>query len=446
MPDRPTILLLEDDPIVQRVLSAILRNHYTVIVLSDPRDLGQLLERQRVDLLLLDLGLPHVDGESLLPALARDHPHLPVIIVSGIGDAGTAMRLVKLGAFDYLVKPVDAPSLLKAVDRALTFRQANHGSLREPAQDLSPFRRMITASPVMFDLFRYLRSVAPSAGPVLITGETGTGKELVAQAIHECSGRTGTFVACNMGGLDDGLFTDTLFGHVRGSFTGAIADRPGLVERAAGGTLFLDEIGDLPIASQVKLLRLLQESEYLPVGVDLPRRANLRILAATSLDLEERLVDGRFRRDLYYRLCGHRVHLPPLRERPEDLPVLIAHFAVQSSQALGRRTLRIPSRLLDLCRSYPFPGNIRELQALVHDGVSRATGATLSSEPFRRLATSGSALPVPQLIFPSQLPTLAEAVQQVIDEALRRSDGNQAAAARLLGITRQALHHRLRSR
>ena len=448
MPPRPAILLLEDDPITQRVLVAILRHQFAVTALTDPRHLGQTLAQQRVDVLLLDLGLPHVDGESLLPALAKQHPTLPVIIVSSTDDAGTAMRLVKLGAFDYLVKPVEPKGLISAIERALTFRQANSVPTidLEHQVDFTPFQRMITANQAMFDLFRYLVSVAPSASPVLITGETGTGKELVARAIHEASHRSGAFVACNMGGLDDSLFTDTLFGHVRGSFTGAIADRPGLVERAAGGTLFLDEIGDLPIASQVKLLRLLQEGEYLPVGVDTPRKTDLRILAATSLDLEERLTAGRFRRDLYYRLCGHRAHLPPLRERPDDLPVLVAHFVQQSCQALGVRPLRIPARLLDLCRSYTFPGNIRELQALIHDAVSRSTSASLSLEPFRHLGdTTGSiSLPVPRLTFPAQLPTLEETVRQIIEEALRRSQGNQAAAARLLGMSRQALHQRIK--
>ena len=431
---------------VQRVMSAVLRNRFDVVLLDDPRGLGAELAARPVDVLLLDLGLPHIDGETLLPALNRDHPHLPVIIVSGIGDAATAMRLVKQGAFDYLVKPVEAAALLGAVERALTFRRAN--TVPVARQDLigpqSPFGRMVTASPSMFALFGYLQSVAPSPGPVLITGETGTGKELVARAVHEASHRTGPFVACNMGGLDDTLFTDTLFGHVRGSFTGAVGDRQGLVERAAGGTLFLDEIGDLPVASQVKLLRLLQEGEYQPVGVDLPRRADVRILAATSLDLEQRLADGRFRRDLFYRLCGHRAHLPPLRDRPEDLPVLIAHFLAQSTRVLGLRPLRIPTRVLDLCRGYAFPGNVRELQALVHDAVSRSSGGSLSLEPFRRLESGqGPSLPSPTLQFPTRLPTLEEVTRQLVLEALRRSDGNRAAAARLLGISRQALHQRL---
>ncbi len=453
MPNHPVILLIEDDPIALRVMTAILRNGYQVIPLADPRQLSQTLTAQAVDVVLLDLNLPHVSGESLLPMLAHDHPDLPVIVVTGTGDATTAVRLVKQGAFDYLVKPVDPKALQAAVARAVQFRTANqdmgdHGALREGLEYPEVFGRFATASRTMFRIFQYVEAVGQSLNPVLITGETGTGKELIAHAIHACSRRTGEFVACNIGGLDDALFSDTLFGHTKGSFTGATGGRGGLVEKAAGGTLFLDEVGDLPIASQVKLLRLLQEGEYMPVGSDRLERSDIRVIAATSLDLEARITDGRFRRDLYYRLCGHRIHLPPLRERPEDIPVLIGHFAEISSRALSVGPVKIPPAALDLCSTYPFPGNVRELQALVHDAVSRSRLGTVSMEPFRRLnAQTGTAgLPPPVLSFPARLPTIEESVDQLVNEALRRTGNNQAAAARLLNITRQAMSQRLKNR
>ena len=453
MSTQPAVLLIEDDSIALRVMTAILRNSYQVIPLSDPRQLSQTLQSFHVDVVLLDLNLPHVSGESLLPMLCHDHPELPVIVVTGTGDATTAVRLVKQGAFDYLVKPVDPKALQAAVGRAVQFRTANQeltdqGDLRETLEKPDIFARFATASRTMYRIFQYVEAVGQSANAVLITGETGTGKELIAHAIHACSSRTGEFVACNIGGLDDNLFTDTLFGHRKGSFTGASSERAGLIEKAAGGTLFLDEVGDLPIASQVKLLRLLQEGEYMAVGSDTVSHADIRVVAATSLDLEARITDGRFRRDLYYRLCGHRIHLPPLRERPEDIPILIAHFAEQSTKALGLGPVKVPPMVLDLVSTYPFPGNVRELQAQVHDAVSRSRLGTISVEPFRRLnANTGTAgLPPPVLSFPARLPTIEEAVDQLVNEALRRTSNNQAAAARLLNITRQAMSQRLKNR
>ncbi|MCK6489629.1 MAG: sigma-54 dependent transcriptional regulator [Planctomycetes bacterium] len=449
----PTVLVIEDDPIAMRVLCAILRNGHQAVPCADPRLVSESLAAAPVDVVLMDLNLPHLGGEELLPRIQADHPDLPVIVVTGTQDATVAVRLVKKGAFDYLVKPVDPRGLVAAVARALQVREANRAAAAErPVALRKPqnFARFVTASKAMQRLFEYIEAVAPSPNPVLVTGETGTGKELVAQAIHAASGRGGECVACNVGGLDDALLSDALFGHRKGSFTGAVGDRAGLVERAAGGTLFLDEIGDLPLQSQVKLLRLLQEQEYLPVGLDVPRRADIRVVAATSLDLDQRIADGRFRRDLFYRLCGHRVHLPPLRERREDVPVLIAHFARVACEQAGIGQLRVPSAVLDLVATYGFPGNVRELQALIHDAVSRRKGGQLSVEPFRRLgqrpgAAGAPALPPPALGFPGHLPTIEEAVEQLVQEALRRSDGNQAAAARLLGISRQALGQRLKS-
>lgn len=453
MSTQPSVLLIEDDAIALRVMTAILRNSYHVVPLSDPRELTQMLNNNHIDVVLLDLNLPHISGESLLPMLAHDHPEVPVIVVTGTGDATVAVRLVKQGAFDYLVKPVDPKALQAAVSRAVQYRTANQemvdqGTLRETLNKPEVFAKFATVSRTMYRIFQYVEAVGHSANPAIITGETGTGKELIAHAIHASSTRTGPFVACNIGGLDDNLFTDTLFGHKRGSYTGAATDRAGLVEKAAKGTLFLDEVGDLSIASQVKLLRLLQEGEYSAVGSDQVEHADIRVVAATSLDLETRITDGRFRRDLYFRLCGHRIHLPPLRERPEDIPILIAHFAEQSARTFGLKQIKIPPAVLDLVLTYPFPGNVRELQALVHDSVSRARLGTVSVEPYRRLnAQTGTiGLPPPVLSFPARLPTIEEATDQLVNESLRRTTNNQAAAARLLNITRQAMSQRLKNR
>jgi DNA-binding NtrC family response regulator len=297
-----------------------------------------------------------------------------------------------------------------------------------------------------------VEAVAASPRPLLITGETGVGKELVARAVHALSGRKGNFVPVNVAGLDDHVFADTLFGHRKGAFTNALEARAGLLEQAAGGTLFLDEIGDLSAASQVKLLRLLQDGEYLPLGADIAKRSDARAVVATNQDLESARNSGRFRKDLYYRLCGHRVHLPPLRERREDLPVLLDHFLGEAARSLEKRRPTPPDELHTLLAVYPFPGNVRELESMVFNAVSLHSAGKLSMDAFkavifeRQPALAGEAEgrePPGRLLFPERLPTLKQVEDALVEEALRRAGGNQSIAATLLGITRQAMNKRV---
>jgi DNA-binding NtrC family response regulator len=287
----------------------------------------------------------------------------------------------------------------------------------------------------------------------LITGETGVGKELVARAVHRLSGRDGDFVAVNVAGLDDLMFSDTLFGHKRGAFTGAEQTRQGMVARASSGTLFLDEIGDLNPASQVKLLRLLQEAEFYPLGSDAAVVSRARIIVATNLDLGRMIEEGRFRRDLFYRLNVHQVRIPSLRERSDDIPLLLEFFLDEAARTFSKRKPAYPPELLSYLSGYHFPGNVRELQALVYDAVARHQGGVLSLAVFReaigRGTSSGSNLAVgsgrPGLhLGPAdRFPTLQEAEEFLVTEALDRADGNQGAAASLLGISRHALNKRL---
>jgi len=317
------------------------------------------------------------------------------------------------------------------------------------------FGSIVTGNKNMRAIFQYLEVVAGTRQPIMITGETGTGKELIARAVHELSGCTGDYVALNSAGLDDNMFSDTLFGHRKGAFTGADMARDGLITRAAGGTLFLDEIGDLNEMSQIKLLRLLQEQEYYPVGSDFIKKSDARIVLATNRDLLERIKQGKFRNDLYYRLCGHRVHLPPLRERLDDIPLLLDHFLGLASNCLGKRKPTPPPELAHLLTLYPFPGNVRELEAMVFDAVLRHQGGVLSMESFRavigdeRLAAhqevaeqpgAGGAL---SAIF-GHFPTIDEVEDYMIREAMRRAKDNQGLAARLLGMGRQTLNKRLK--
>ncbi len=457
----PAILLVDDEEELLFSSQLILRRagFKNVLTQSDSRRVMELLAEQPVALVLLDMTMPHVTGSELLKQIKAAYPDLAVIMVTAVNCLETAVACMRNGADNYLVKPVEKDCLIATVrtsyelartrcDLETLRRCLAQGTLgRETA-----FSKIVTASPRMRNIFLYLESVAPSRQPVLITGETGTGKELAARAVHDLSGRGGPFVAINLAGLDDAMFSDTLFGHQRGAFTGAERAREGLIRQASGGTLFLDEIGDLTFSSQVKLLRLLQEGEYLPLGADKPQKSDVRVVAATHADLKSLMEKGGFRPDLYYRLCAHRVELPSLRERCEDIPLLLAHFLEKAAASLGKPCQTVPPELSRYLKAYRFPGNIRELEAMVHDAVARHNGRILPLEPFvvaigRDLVASCDSSVFesrcPVCPFCNGFPTLKDAENQLIREALRLADNNQRLAATYLGITRQALNKRL---
>jgi DNA-binding NtrC family response regulator/CHASE2 domain-containing sensor protein len=321
-----------------------------------------------------------------------------------------------------------------------------------PLQRPDAFAEIITASPRMLARFRLVETIAADSNPVLITGESGVGKELVAGVVHRLSGRTGSLVCENVAGLDDAMLTDTLFGHQKGAFTDAAQERPGLVELARGGTLFLDEIGDMPVNSQVKLLRFIERKEYRPLGCDSVRVSDARIVIATNVDLEQRLREGRFREDLFYRLT-HRIDIPPLRERLGDLPLLLDCFVEQVALAQRRKKPAVPAELVTLLLPYRFPGNVRELKNMVDNAMSSRDSEALPIEFFREYlleksisgngnGSSGDA--GQRLTFSDTLPTLKEAEDLLVGEALHRTAGNQNLAAKLLGMSPSALSRRLR--
>lgn len=456
------VVLVDDEEEILFGAEYLLNTHgiTAVLTLSDGRDLVPLLERQTAGVIVLDFLMPHVSGLELLPRLTREYPEIPVVVMTASQEVETAVSCMKEGAFDYLVKPVEESRFVSSVRRALEIRLLRQeiGSLRtslmgEGIGHPEAFAPIISRNHQMQRLFRYVEAIADSGEPVLITGETGTGKELIAQAIHRISGRSGDMVCLNAAGLDDNLFSDTLFGHVRGAFTGADREREGLIAKAVGGTLFLDEIGDLKPASQVKLLRLLQAQSYYPIGSDVPRTADARILAATNQPLHRRMDRGKFRQDLFFRLSSHPIELPPLRERLDDLPLLLQHFIDEASQSLGRPSPRIPGELLTLLSLYDFPGNIRELRALVFNAVAQHRGGTvLALNSFQQVIKrdrSGTEPPLTHpedgltLAIPGRFPTLKEADIFLVDEAMRRANHNQGIAAMLLGISRQSLNRRL---
>ncbi|MGD9080634.1 MAG: sigma-54 dependent transcriptional regulator [Desulfobacterales bacterium] len=427
----------------------------------DSRDVMPLLSSQEIEVMLLDLRMPHISGDELLPMITADYPEIPVVVVTGSNDVDTAVKCMQHGAFDYILKPVEKSRLIGGVKRAVELRELQRENQLLKAHVLSDklekpeaFSEIITISTSMRSIFQYIEAIANSPRPVLITGETGVGKELIAKAVHTLSDRAGDFVPVNAAGLDDHVFADTLFGHKKGAFTDAREARRGLIERAAGGTLFLDEIGDLSTASQVKLLRLLQEGEFFPLGSDVAKRTDARIVVATNQDLDALQSSGQFRKDLYYRLCDHQIHIPPLRRRREDLAVLVEHFLEKASKILDKKKPTPPVELITLLSTYHFPGNIRELESMIFDAVSSHTSAILSMDSFKAhlskiSVTDAADSPTEKgtlISFSHQLPTLKQIEQLLIDEALKRANNNQSIAALSLGISRQALNKRLKKK
>jgi DNA-binding NtrC family response regulator len=434
-----------------------------VATCQDSRQVLELLGSQEVGLILLDLTMPHVSGEELLGSILEQYPDVSVIVLSGMNQLDTAVRCMRLGAFDYLVKTVDEERILDAVRRAITVQELRQENRRMRSRLLDDslehpeaFSGIVTRNPALRSIFRYIEAVATSSQPILITGESGVGKELIARAVHDLSRATGPLIAVNVAGLDDNVFADTLFGHLRGAFTGANEARRGMIEQAADGTLFLDEIGDLSLVSQVKLLRLIQEGEYYPLGSDTPRRLRGRIVVATHRDLAERQRAQQFRTDLYYRLRAHHVHIPPLRERRDDLPLLLDYFLDEACREFGKKRPTYSKELLTLLANYGFPGNLRELKSMVYDAVSVHTSKMLSMNAFiQAMGVKAEDAPDAGAVqgggynpftVCEELPSLGEAIDLLLSETMRRSENNQTIAARQLGISQPALSKRLKLR
>ena len=428
-----------------------------VLAVEDSRELMPLLAERDVGVVLLDLSMPYISGSQLLPEITREYPDLPVIVMTAAQDVETAVACMKEGAFDYLVKPVEESRFVSSVKRALELRTLRRqvGALKQSLMTDAlahpdAFSQIVTVSGRMRSLFQYLEAISGSGEPVLISGESGTGKELLAQAVHRLSACGGEFVPVNLAGLDDTLFSDTLFGHRKGAFSGAEKAREGMIAQAAGGTLFLDEIGDLTTASQIKLLRLLQAGQYHPLGSDVAKESDARIICATHRDLNAGMAEESFRSDLYYRLSVHRVDIPPLRERREDIPLLLTYFTIEAAESLGKKPPEAPPELLTLLANYHFPGNVRELRAMVFDAVARhKSGSVLAVKSFRdtikkQVATGPVRKSEPEKAIPEgRFPTLKETEQLQIEEAMKRAGGNQGTAAAMLGISRTTLNRRL---
>lgn len=452
-----SILIVDDeeDALRSEALALQLAGCRNVVTCSDSRQVQALIEKYQCEIVVLDITMPYIDGVALLRLLFKTYSNITVIMLTASYEPDTIVLCMKEGAFDYIVKPVDPQRLTKSIHDAIEHRRAqkavyaavHHMPVRQRAGNAAAFEKIITQSPKMFAVFHYIEAIASSKRPVLITGETGVGKDMMAETVHRASGAEGKFVVVNCAGIDDVMFSDTLFGHVRNAFTGAGNMRDGLVKKAAHGTLFLDEIGELRMESQIKLLRLMQDGSFYPMGCDECDYSSARIVVATNKNLQKAVARGSFRNDLFYRLQAHHIHIPPLRERLDDVELLLHHFLALSAHEMGKSIPLVPSELMILLKNYEFPGNIRELESMVHDAVSLFSHkGVISCETFKRAikkkksndAASGTTKEKSsKILFPQSLPSLDEVKKELVIEAMRRSRGNKSVAATMIGTTRK---------
>ncbi|ABC83105.1 sigma-54-dependent transcriptional regulator [Anaeromyxobacter dehalogenans] len=442
-----TVLVVDDERNIQLTLSrALSMEGYAVETASGGREALEKLAALPVDVVVMDVRMPDLDGLAVLQKARETRPELPVVIMSGHGSIDTVRSAFKLGAFDYLEKPItEKEKLLVAVKNALALQslRAENAALRRAAGQLE----MIGGGPAMQRLFDLVRRTAPSEGRVLITGENGTGKELVARAIHDQSRRRDRpFVKLNCAAVPAELIESELFGHERGAFTGAVAARRGRFEQADGGTLFLDEVGDMPAAMQAKVLRVLQEGELERVGGQQTLRCDVRVVAATNKDLQAEVAAGRFREDLYYRLNVVPIHTPALREHKEDVPELAARFLGEACERNGRRAMRLGREAIAALQTHDWPGNVRELRNLVERLAILCDGPEIGADDVVAMLPGARRPRGDRLRAGAAFHELVEeAEREIVLAALEAHQDNVSDTARALGLERSHLYKKMRA-
>jgi len=440
------LLIVDDDKVAMKNLEQALKKEgYTVTTTQSGGNAQALLEKQPFDVVLSELRMDKVDGMQLLKRCRESHPDTEVILITGHATLESAVEAMQQGAFTYLAKPCRLGDVRKAVAEALEKIRLKRESrnLKQQVEGYQGTVRILTRDSRMQHLLDMARQVAPTDCNILITGESGTGKELFARYLHHHSRReSGAFLAVNCGAFNEELLANELFGHVKGAFTGAHADKKGLLEAASGGTLFLDEITEMSPTMQVKLLRVIQEKEVLPLGATRPVKIDVRFIAATNRDVQDMVKQGGFRQDLYFRLNVVNLHIPALSARREDVPLLAHHFLAKHAETMGKNVTELAPDALELLRAYDFPGNVRELENIIERGVAITTGHSidpahlpddlreLSIRTFRKKA--------------GRVPTLEQQEQDYISWVLQEAGGNQTLAAQLLGIDRVSLWRKLK--
>ena len=469
--ENKTILIADDEINIRRVLEAILkRDGYEVVTAASGEEALSLMNRE-IQTVITDLKMPGLDGMELLRRLGAQHPDVPVVMITAHGSVENAVEAVKLGAFDYVEKPFDQEQIRQVVAKAIKTHSLSRRDTHPEKTDVTGRFRLVGDSPAIRQIYGIIEKVANTPSTVLITGESGTGKELIARALHENSSRQdGPFIKINCAAIPKTLMESELFGYEKGAFTGAVGAKPGRFELAHGGTLFLDEIGEIPVEMQVKLLRVLQESEFERVGGIKTIKVDVRLVTATNRDLAAELATGGFREDLYYRLNVVPIHLPPLRERREDIALLVGHFITKFNERLRKQITHIEPAAVERLVSYNWPGNIRELENVIERTMlfCEAPVIRLGNLPAELLLGEDRHLPAAALSTSSSQPNLAampatlpagdavgslkEAVRaeterverELIQRALDETGGNVTQAARRLKISRKSLQTKMK--
>lgn len=448
--DKARILIVDDERSTLDAMCRFLRRRFEVTGADDGAEAVKLISGNDYDLILTDLRMPGTDGMKVLEASLAKNPQPLCIILSAYGTVENAVEAVKRGAFDFVMKPVNLEQLSLILDRALATRklQSENRELKEKLSQEKKSSNIIAKSSVMQSIMELVKQVAPSRATVLLTGESGTGKEVIAKALHDESFRTGKFVAVHCAALPATLLESELFGHEKGAYTGANEMRKGRFELASGGTLFLDEIGEIDLSTQVKLLRVLESRTFERLGGTETLTSNVRIVAATNRDLAKMVAEGTFREDLYYRLNVVSINLPGLRERKEDIPLLVKHFVDIVCKDNDRSVLQITPQAMDLLEKYDYPGNIRELRNTVERMVVLARGDTLDTADLppqiRDHKDNVHVLANPSAATEESVKLdLGGNERKLIEQALISAKGNRTRAAEILGISRRTLHRRL---
>ena len=443
-----SILIVDDEPRLADVLATAMDSFgFSAQTASNGQEALEVMKRETIDLVLSDLRMPGMDGRQLLHEVRRGWPDVPVVLITAFASVRDAVDLVKEGAFDYLSKPFEISEVEAVVRRALRLNEVirDNERLRGELEGRYRFDQLIGSSAPFRRVIEQIGEVCESRATVLLTGESGTGKEVIARAIHFNSPRRAKpYIGVNCAAIPEGLLESELFGHVKGAFTGASANRAGRFAAAEGGTLLLDEIGDMPVAIQVKLLRVLQERSFEPVGATQSVQSDVRVIAATHQDLRLAVADGRFREDLYYRLNVFPINVPSLRERVEDVPLLAGHFLKQFNESMGKQILGYTPAALAAMVNYRWPGNIRELQNCVERAVIVARGASVDVPdlpPYLFEEAGGQTV----TRVPADLDAeMARIERGYIVEALERAEGVQVRAAEALGVSERSLWHRVK--
>jgi len=448
MSEKPRILVVDDEESHRIMLRAVLKEEgYEVSEASDGTEAVKAVEQEPFDLILMDIRMRTMDGIEALGEIRKISPLVPVLIMTAYASVKTAVEALKAGAFEYLTKPLDTDELKILIEKALEIYhlRAENVALKERLGDRFNFSKIIGRSPRMKEVFDTLSLVAPTDATVLILGESGTGKELVANSIHHNSPRASqSFIKVSCAALPETLLEGELFGHEKGAFTGAIARREGRFQLAHRGTIFLDEVGEMSVTTQTKLLRVLQEKEFEPLGSTRTVKADVRVIAASNKDLEREIKEGRFREDLFYRLNVVPVSLPPLRERKDDIPALAAHFFAIYRDKNRKELKDISGKAMDLLTRYDWPGNIRELENGIERAVILARGEIIAPADLPPIIQALSKdREIQGLNLPSGI-SIQEVEKALILKTLEDTGGNRSRAAEILGINRRTLQNKLK--